>query len=511
VTNATVPAPAAPAVDENFEYVFQPSPLAALAASQGVVGGEEAPQATPTASVAPQAVSGDVAGIAARDLDTEAKEAQAEVKGNAAKAISALEGHNDFLARSERLEAAAAALGMKLPKTILPKGHALYDSGVSALAADNKAIQEMIAKGQTADKALKIVTAYAEQEDRLDVERDLRTLRADADARLWRPGSAVKGVEAKPRKDGTVEGALGYTRHAWTQIVKQIAPAEAQSAAAGFAPALLGIDSDLRASQFNRWASKGDARRMTLRTRRTSNGVRVVRAALTERYADVTDLHLAQAVAGLDVDLTKWALDYKGDTGNGQSEIRLLAANPIPLKLFRVGDVIRVGTVIGNSETGQGSITVATFLERALCANLTRSTASSTATRIRHIGDAARVRAEVQGAIRLAIGGADTIVRAIVGAKQQVLGDVASDVFARIQALLKDEGYSATNTEVAGWKQTYDKSYGEYEPKGVSLFGVHSAMTEAAQGATWWHQTAATEEAAGALLFSETVRKALSA
>jgi len=388
--------------------------------------------------------------------------------------------------RQEAARLACEEIGIKWPATILAPGTALYTSGVETLKAD----RARWARLPTAAQAVPVVVAALAAEDRRDFDVRVSELRMD-------PKSA-KLVRAA---DVGVKPGLGYNQSALGQMLARVPSLSAQRAPRSHTQNVAFLDADLRAAHFNRHVERdtpvlGETAAL-LRTKLLHDGQRVARAVLSTRYADVNDVDVATSIAAsLNGDSKVARLDYR--PGDDHSQFELLWPSEIPVKTFVVGDVHRATVTITNSETGKGAVVVRPGVVRAACANLTLSFGVGIEVRMIHIGNAERVVGMLRAAIAQAAAQVEPLIRAITASAGIAIpsGQSPSDIFAK---LARKSGASVAN--VKAWESVYDSRYAQ----SPTLWGVTSAITDAAQlAASWWEQNAQ-EEVASELLAKQWV------
>jgi len=372
----------------------------------------------------------------------------------------------DYQTREQSAREAAAQGGILFPNTRVPAGEALWDSGEAVLKADRAAW----AARPHFREGVEIVQAALRAEDRRDWRVPVNALRLDpVTARLQtKPGSA----------------GAGYSDHSFRQLVAQ---AGYSGAPRGFASSLAYLYPADRASALNRQLVRAEATPVTLRTRLASDGTRVVRAVLSERYGSINDLDiaaaLAQAYAGSEAD---GRLDYK--PGDRHSRFEVIFPSQVPVKTFRTGDIHYAVIGFENSETGEGSFTGYAGLMRAACYNLTLAWGQGTEIKIRHIGDAV---SRMRGAVNALAHQIEPLVAAIQeSATVEAPGNVF-DLFGKIAAK-----FDAGEARAEAWADTYRAKYSD----SPTLWGVTSAITDAAQGLSYWREQAAEEQIASQLV-----------
>jgi hypothetical protein len=402
----------------------------------------------------------DIDGLADHPIFDEA------VKEVAKPVVPALD--ENFITRQEAARLAAVGVGIEWPKTILPEGTALYESGVQKLKADRARWQRL----PFAADAIPVITAALVAEDRRDDKvkvKELYVQPADGSV-LYIPENSDQHV------------ALGYDRHAFSQLVAQT---NLKDGPRGTAATLLFLDPTERAQVLNSRLPASEAI-VTARTKVTHNGHRVARAFLSQRYADINDIHVAEALQGaLNGDAKVARLDYK--PGDERSRFEVIFPSEIPVETFRVGDVHYAVLTVDNSETGEGSLKVTAGLLRAACANLTLAGGSVS---IRHAGNAENRRAQTRLAIKEALALLDPLVQAITVSARTVIPDNES-ASSIIEQLAKK--YELREERAQAWLNTYEAGY-SHSP---TVWGLSSALTESAQSLDWWTEQAA-EDRSGA-------------
>jgi hypothetical protein len=383
--------------------------------------------------------------------------------------------------RQEAARVACESIGITWPETILPPGTALYESGVEKLTSDRK----KMARLPNAADAVPAIQAALASEDRRDFRVQEHDLRLDA-----------KTAKVVRKSDLGKKPGLGYSEEAFAQFCARI-PELSSDAPRGHAKNLLYLAQDLRAEHVNRMMQRSEVESTSaeclIRTKVTTNGQRVIRAVLSHKYADVSDVHVAEALAAaLAGDARTAKLDYR--PGDEHSQFEVVYPSEIPIPLFRVGDVHKAVILVENSETGQGSIRVRPGVVRARCANLTLSHGFGVEVSFRHLGNADRVKASLRAAIGQAAAQMEPLIQTIVTSTTvEAPKKSPGDLFAAIA-----KRFDTTQATATTWKETYESKY--LPQYGANLWSVTSAITDAAQGAgSWWEQQAQ-EEVAGALL-----------
>lgn len=376
-----------------------------------------------------------------------------------APAVHPVEDPN-FGTRQDAARRACQDAGIVWPATILPEGTALYESGTATLKADRARWQKL----PDAATGVAVVKAALAAEDRRDFMVPVNELRLDNTARLFRVGC-----------DGQPTPA-GYDKHAFRQLVAQTPGCGAGEAPRAFATALLHLDADERMNILNRRLPRAKAT-TTIRTKVSTNGKRIVRAVLSERYGSINDIHVADAIeAALNGGARTAKLDYK--PGDQRSQFEVIFPSQVAVKTFVVGDVHYAGISVQNSETGEGSCQIRAFLMRAACANLTLAPGEGVT--IRHVGKGERLALQLKAGIMAALGQLDPLISTTQRCAGEDLSFTNKSPTELIAQLAKKYEVSAERGKA--WADTYTKSYAQ----SPTTWGVTSAITEAAQGATWW-------------------------
>lgn len=385
--------------------------------------------------------------------------------------------------RQDKARLACQEAGIVWPATILPPGTALYSSGVATLKAD----RARWAKLPDAHTGIAVVKAALEAEDRRDFAVPVKELRLDCSTgRMHRAG--MNGTPA------------GYDKHSFRQLVAQTPGCGAGEAPRSFAGALLHLDNDERAAVLNRRLPAAKSS-VTLRTKMSHDGSRIVRAVLSEKYGDLNDIHVGEAIEyALNGDAKVAKLDYK--PGDSRSQFEVIFPSQVAVKTFVVGDVHYAGIRISNSETGEGTGHVQAFLMRAACANLTLAAGDGVS--IRHVGKTERLAGVMKAAVQAALLQLDPMIALIQkSATERVTDFTAKSPSEIIRALAKK--YEVSDVTTAEWTKTYESSYA----KSPTTWGITSALTEATQRSSdWWGQQADDEDTAKKIM-EVGVRKAL--
>lgn len=420
--------------------------------------------------------------------DTHARIAAIEMDGYSVTAAAPVALSPDHRTRQEAARQACEGIGIEWPGTILPEGTALWESGVSTLKSNRArfmALPTAMNALPTADRALPAVEAALKAEDRRDFATPVKSLRLRPDT-----GRLV-------RADTMAKPGLGYDRHAWTQMMGQVGGIDARNAAG----VLWALRSDERSLIFNRRAESAPSDDVTLRTKLLPSGSRVIRAALSERYAaddagtgKYGDLDLVRAVRDVLAGDTSARVDYK--PGDAHSRLEVLWPSQIPVSTFTVGDVHHAGIGVSNSETGEAASDLYAFVVRAQCANCTLATGAGIKVSLRHTGNLA---ARVKAALQVLVGQVEPLIASITASARIAIpdGTTPGDVFAKLARKLD---VSAVRAEA--WRGVYEAKYAV----SPTLWGVTSAITEAAQqGAGGWWEQQQEEVAASQLLAQQWV------
>lgn len=370
----------------------------------------------------------------------------------------------NHVTRQEATRQACLAAGINWPKTILPEGTSLYQSGVDKLRAD----RALWARLPDARLGIEVVTAALKAEVREDYAMTVSKLRLRPDS-----GRIVSEAQLlNPKVPG-----LGYSPHSFRQLAQQVPGLNAASAPRGMTSALLYLTDSERAEIVNARIGRATTD-VTLRTKLSHNGARIARGVLSTKYADCNDIHVGEAIAQ--------ALNGRGATmklayrpGDAQSAFEIIFPSELPIKLFRVGDVHRATIIVRNSETGEGSLRVIPAVMRAACANLTISTGEGVITSMIHLGDPTNLKNKLRAALLAAEAQIAPLVAAIQRSAETPLAYEAGDIITKLAKAL------AIQTDRAkAWKETYEAKY--LPEGGATLWSLTSAITDAAQNAENW-------------------------
>lgn len=380
----------------------------------------------------------------------------------------------NYVSRQESARRACEVAGITWPGTILPPGTALYSSGVEKLKADRAGWKRL----PLASEVVALVTEALAAEDRKDFPEAVAGLRLrPSDGRIVRRENL-----GNPKAAG-----LGYGPHTLRQLVAQVDPLD--DAPRGFASALLYLEDRERAEIVNRRLDRmGDeTTTVTLRTRVPHSGDRIARAALSEKYGSVTDHDIAKAVGQTLVSDRSGRLDYK--PGDARSRFEVIWPSEIAVETFVVGDVHYGMLSIGNSETGEGSLTIAPAVVRAACANLTISTGTGIEESIRHIGDPEVLMFKLKKAIRRALDEMEPLLATISLSARIGLEGGAWSAEKTMEAIAKR--FDQPKTAAEAWTKTMKESTQRYP---FSVWGVAGAISEASHDSENWIQAAEWEK-----------------
>jgi hypothetical protein len=387
----------------------------------------------------------------------------------------------NYVTRQEAARLAAVNIGIGWPKTILPEGTALYESGVEKLKSD-RARWATLPYAADAIPAVREVLAAEDRRDIVAAVKDLRLRPED--------GRVTVVDKFAPFQDiNNANAFVGYDEHSFRQLAAQIP--DLASGPRNTAGVLLHLSSAERAAIVNARVPESKSQ-VTVRTKVAHSGQRIARAFLSSRYADVNDYDVADAIgAALNGDGRIAKLDYK--PGDSHSRFELFYPSEIPIETFRVGDIHRALVQVENSETGEGSVKVTAGLIRALCANLTTAFGEGVTVSIRHTGSTELRRGQMRAAIRAALAQLDPLVQAITVSARTAFpeGETASSLIEKLAAK-----YSVSDERATAWETTFKNGYAQ----SPTVWGLSSAISEAAQGQEWWHTQAEEEKVAAQLV-----------
>ncbi len=362
-------------------------------------------------------------------------------------------GTASFEERNQTLKALSNAAGLRLPETILPEGHALWEVGQEA----QRGLKASVNALPMASDAIQALLARIQLEDPKDYPLNPRALRMSGDTgRLFREG-----------KDGA--NAIGYTRTGFNHAVDAIRP----SGLTGLSANLLALPHSIRAQAFN-WHAQcaRDASKSTVRTiLEPKSGTRVVRAITSSIHSLETgdDKLIAETLWNDDTFKTAKARITREQN---RSEFELIW--PAMNRELVVGDVALMGCRIVNSETKAGSLRVEAFLLRVLCANFTTAESDdldASDIAIRHVGD---LRRKLTRALAQAISRLEPFVKAFGDAYQRPLTHTRGETLELVgkKFELPERVLTTANTV---WNQDGEMGAGN------TLAGLVNALTRASQ------------------------------
>jgi len=239
----------------------------------------------------------------------------------------------------------------------------------------------------------------------------------------------------------------------------------------------------LLASNVNTWFTANPARRMVRTLDNTA------RAYLSDSYRRIDNYEIAQAVLPL---IAEMAGAQVMSCELTERKMYLKVVNPRIETEISKGDVVQSGLIISNSETGHGSVSVMPLIYRLVCSN--GMIARDQGTRKFHIG---RVNESDEN---YEIYSSDTVQQDdkafILKLRDTVHAAVEQSRFNAIVDKMRDGKQLAITGEIPAVVELAGKSLGftEVENKNIldhlirggdlSLFGMSSAVTRAAQDVT---------------------------
>lgn len=390
----------------------------------------------------------------------------------------------DFATRTAAAREACVRAGIDWPETLRTPGEALYASGYETIRAH----RERIERNPLAAKALPLVVSALEAQDRRDLTVDLRDLSLD-------PATARIRHALQRAEDGAI-----YSKHAFRQLVGLVPALSGTSTPQNVAGVLGFLRPAERAAIVNARVLEMPAaasQKVMLRLRRGDDDSELVRAILSEKYADVSDLHVARALLASSDLVGDGRLDYK--PGDSHSRFEIVWPSEIPIETMRVADVHKAFVQVENSETGQGSVIVRGGVICVNCYNATlvEGAGVEVAIKLRHVGDAEVLRGKLTAAVRAAALQVEPLLSAIqVSARTRIPGDQKpADVFAKLA-----RKFGVTAARAQAWGEVYDSRYAGQDAPGGTAWGISSAITEAAQDRPWWKAQAEEEEVGSAVV-----------
>ena len=143
---------------------------------------------------------------------------------------------------------------------------------------------------------------------------------------------------------------------------------------------MLREDPDLLSYNVNRWLRNGDPSQRMLRT---IDGR--ARAFLSNRYRRIDNYEIAMTALPIIADMQGARFESCQITEN---YMYMKVVNPRLTGEVRVGDVVQMGVVISNSETGLGAVSIQPLIYRLACLNGMVVNDATTRTRRNHVGRA---------------------------------------------------------------------------------------------------------------------------
>ncbi len=370
--------------------------------------------------------------------------------------LSSYAGNLSFNERNQLLKSLAGSAGLRLPTTILPEGHALWDVGVQAqrrLAAEVKALPDL-------RDALVAMRTRIEQENPLDFKAvPVQTMRMDP-----RTGR-LHG------KDKDASSAIGYTNSGFSQTAQFLKPNAIRS---GFAENMLALPEGLRASVFNHWANSS-TRTDPLAVRtivEPSSGKRVIRALTSDRHSLETgdDRMIIDAIEARDVLMKGAKARITREHDRSEFEVIWPGMN----RQLVVGDMALCGVRVKNSETKAGALKVEAFILRVLCANFTTAESvdlDGEELSLRHMGD---LTLKLPRLFEKALSRIEPFVTAFSDAYQVHLPHTRGETLAQVGKAYK-LGENVLQLAAEKWDADGIKSAGD------TLAGLINALTRASQ------------------------------
>ena len=189
-----------------------------------------------------------------------------------------------------------------------------------------------------------------------------------------------------------------------------------------------------------------------------------IRGFLTDSYEPFDNLELLQAVepymSGAE---THW--DYSDD------EVTHLSVTwPNTQTEIKVGDIVKTGIHISNSEVGLRSVTIAPYIYRLKCKNGATGREDGGMFRFRHTGDGDNLRKKVRAAIESTYMETTTIIAQFKESLNKTISDPAS----YMESIAKDKSNNLTQEQ---YKHMLDSFLTEPEN---NLYGVVNAITRTA-------------------------------
>lgn len=191
-----------------------------------------------------------------------------------------------------------------------------------------------------------------------------------------------------------------------------------------------------------------------------------IRALMSSDFEPFDNLELLEVVEPFVGDgEVKW---YHAD----DMTVHVTITWPNTEEVIKVGDVVRRGIHLSNSETGLRSVTIAGVLDRLICSNLAIAHGGGGGMRrFRHVGDPNKLRDQVKAAID------ETYLEStkLLAQFRASLEKAVDDPFNYLERVAKDKTNEMTQEQ---FKASLDAFM--LEPDN-NLFGVTNAITRAAQ------------------------------
>ena len=320
-------------------------------------------------------------------------------------------------ARADRAatdEATCARLGLALPPAFFALGTTLVDIGVDNARKSREEFECL----PPAREAMASTEAEVVAEDRKSFAVGLSDLTLADDGRLCREGDGLRRETLR----------LGLEADAARQLQLVLRQKVGIGGDPGIVTGLEFGDAAVvgnAARMWNRYAAilreregKGTERKQaSLLTRmvEVAPGAprqRQVFAAVSEKYAECDAGKIAHACGELVGDIEALAT-RDGKTADVRAEvvydrkrvsIDLLTHTTVRPDEQVVGDVFRTGLRVRSDDTGGGSLVISSVAFRIACRNYTVVSANGAVTRIRHIGDPARLLERLQEALAASSG-----------------------------------------------------------------------------------------------------------
>lgn len=404
-------------------------------------------------------------------------------------------------ARALADQAAAEAAGWSLKPPVYEIGRVVNDLGVENFRASRQDHDAMASKVDALNNLINLVTA----EDRRDVLCKVPDLRMNPDGRLTRGKGLLDVSERALNGVGThiTPGGAGY--------LKQCPP-------------------DLRATNFNHWASTGfreddrataklleaweesgrvgpqpapvmKAKEVTLRTRLNhSSKKRETFAVVGPRYGAFDIDKVAEQILTSEAIPADAKCDIVYDGYRARIDV-LFHSNVQPSKVV-AGEIFKAGIMVKTADDGSGSIQVSAQVWRNLCLNLIIiDHAKELVTRRKHYGNSIgeAVAAGIQTAMGKVQHFADAWSEATLENVLEKYG--VHDVDAVFRGLIFNKVVHVPGVSPADMMERLTRAY-QAEP-GYGKTAIVNAVTRAAHEESWgsWSDVEDLERTGGALLF----------